>query len=109
MAPLECRRDIAMLGLIHRTALGKGPPQFQQFFVKDKAGHLIDPRDQYSGRLLDRSALGLVRHYNRLTEECKRCPSVKTFQKQLQDILKSRAKSGDPDWKCTFSPRKAMR
>ena len=32
LAPLPTRRDIAMLGLIHRTALGKGPEQFQEFF-----------------------------------------------------------------------------
>ena len=32
LAPLRCRRDIAMLGLIHRTTLGQGPPHFQQWF-----------------------------------------------------------------------------
>ena len=47
LAPLECRRDMAMLGFIHRIALGKGPPPFQQFFVKDNSGCLIDPRDQH--------------------------------------------------------------
>ena len=26
LAPLQTRRDIAMLGLIHRTVLGLGPP-----------------------------------------------------------------------------------
>ena len=32
LAPLATRRDIAMLGLIHRTILGKGPSQFNAFF-----------------------------------------------------------------------------
>ena len=32
LAPLACRRDIAMLGVIHRCVLGKGPPHFQDFF-----------------------------------------------------------------------------
>ena len=32
LAPLATRRDIAMLGLIHRTVLGKGPEQFKHFF-----------------------------------------------------------------------------
>ena len=32
LAPLATRRDMAMLGLIHRTALNKGPVQFKQFF-----------------------------------------------------------------------------
>ena len=32
LAPLSTRRDIAMLGLVHRTVLGSGPPQFAKFF-----------------------------------------------------------------------------
>jgi len=31
LAPLAVRRDVAMLGVIHRTVLGKGPPQFSDF------------------------------------------------------------------------------
>ena len=31
LAPLQSRRDMAMLGLLHRTALGKGPEHFQAF------------------------------------------------------------------------------
>ena len=33
-APLESRRDIAMLGLIHRTVLGGGPKHFQEHFKR---------------------------------------------------------------------------
>ena len=32
LAPLQTRRDMAMLGLIHRTVLGLGPSQFAQYF-----------------------------------------------------------------------------
>ena len=32
LAPLSSRRDIAMLGVIHRAVLGEGPPQLRQFF-----------------------------------------------------------------------------
>ena len=32
LAPLESRRDIAMLGVIHRCGLGKGPEHFKAFF-----------------------------------------------------------------------------
>ena len=32
LAPLSTRRDVAMLGLIHRTQLGHGPSQFADFF-----------------------------------------------------------------------------
>ena len=31
LAPLLARRDIAMLGLIHRTVLGFGPKQFKLY------------------------------------------------------------------------------
>ena len=36
LAPLEVRRDIAMWGLIHRTALGEGPEQLQHFFQRGR-------------------------------------------------------------------------
>ena len=32
LAPLERRRDIAMLGLIHRCTLGNGPEHFRDFY-----------------------------------------------------------------------------
>ena len=32
LAPLETRRDIAILGVIHRAALREGPPQLWKFF-----------------------------------------------------------------------------
>ena len=31
LAPLSCRRDIAMLGVIHRSVLGLGPRHFRKF------------------------------------------------------------------------------
>ena len=31
LAPSECRRDMVMLGLIHRTVLGHGISQFHEF------------------------------------------------------------------------------
>ena len=34
MAPLDLRRDIAQLGLIHRTVLKKGPPHFKTLFPR---------------------------------------------------------------------------
>ena len=32
LAPLSTRRDIAMLGLVHRSARGRGPGHFAEFF-----------------------------------------------------------------------------
>ena len=39
LAPLSMRRDIAVLGLLHRSAIGHGPPQFHEFF-KRRSGSL---------------------------------------------------------------------
>ena len=38
LAPLSTRRDIALLGLIHRTVLGKGPNHFRNFFPGRRDG-----------------------------------------------------------------------
>ena len=36
LAPLASRRDIAMLGVIHRAVLGEGPPQLRELFKPDR-------------------------------------------------------------------------
>ena len=38
LAPLSMRRDIAMLGIIHRAALGDGPTQFREYFYRNASG-----------------------------------------------------------------------
>ena len=64
LAPLGVRRDISMPGLIHRTALGKGPAQFREFFKKDPCSiDLHDPRKDFNAPITKRSALGLVAVY----------------------------------------------
>ena len=46
LAPLAMRRDIAMLGVLHRAALGEGPPQLRQVFRRRSGGFmLVDPYD----------------------------------------------------------------
>ena len=35
LAPLSTRRDIDMLGILHRTMLGKGPNHFSGFFPRE--------------------------------------------------------------------------
>ena len=48
LAPLETRRDIAQLGVIHRAALRKGPNHLHNFFMRARSfsGHskqVFDP------------------------------------------------------------------
>ena len=119
LAPLSTRRDVAMLGLVHRTVLGLGPVQFEQFFrparhqtaVRTRAAYKRRSRqleDLLGSRFLEierRSALGLAGVYNLLPEEIVQAPSVSLFQSGLQDIVKERACSGIADWPETCSPR----
>ena len=94
LAPLQTRRDLALLGLIHRTVLGLGPVSFQKwFFFETKPGHnygtrlqeakhdkqLHDYLDGSHSELLRRSAFGLTHAYNSLEQEAVNCTSVSAF------------------------------
>ena len=116
--PLSCRRDMAMMGLLHRAALGKGPDHFKQFFKLSTAERhctrsgsgrhsrqLLDIRNEHFLEIERRSALGLVWVYNRLPDGIARHDTVKEFQRTLQLLLKDRLATGCTDWKTTLSPR----
>ena len=118
LAPLQSRRDMAMLGLLHRTALGKGPEHVQAFFKlpiaerhstrsgsKQHSRQILDIRKEHYLEIERRSALGLIWVYNRLPVAIVRRESVKEFQRALQILLKERLASGCADWIGTFSPR----
>ena len=104
-----------MLGVIHRSVLGKGPPHFAQFFVQEararrsaRAWHnkqLADPRDSHHLDILARSGLGLIRVYNLLPQAAVDLPSVSSFQRFLQDMMLQRANEGVAHWASTFCPR----
>jgi hypothetical protein len=106
LAPLTTRRDIAMLGLIHRTAMGKGPAQFKEFFKRDphtKALH--DPRNDSNAPITRRFALGLVAIYNLLPQSIRGSKTVSAFQRSLQECVVKFALAGYPQWAEVFSPR----
>ena len=121
LAPLATRRDVAMLGLIHRTVLGKGPEHFRNFFraakVSNKPGTRLQKKREQHGQQLEehragthlnvvrRSALGLTAVYNLLPARVVKLENVKDFQKASQELVKERATEGCSDWRLTFSPR----
>jgi uncharacterized protein YjiS (DUF1127 family) len=105
LAPLSSRRDMAMLGMIHRTMLGKGPAQFLQLFKKAADRKFEDPRSRLGGELVKRSAFGLVAIYNLLPHSCRQANTVKDFQQSIQQLIKERAEEGCQDWANTLSPR----
>ena len=88
LAPLRVRRDIALLGLIHRTVLGLDPKHFREFFSVDEhatreakgkhrfqliplALHESDFRLPGSrpAAYIEQSAFGLIPVYNKLPRE----------------------------------------
>ena len=112
LAPLATRRDMAMLGVVHRAALRKGPSHFWKFFQPERdATHLHWTRlagrrhsrhlkELRQGRFLEvfrRSALGLTAVYNLLPNDTVKESTVKDFQGKLRLLLVERATSGCED------------
>ena len=108
LAPFAVRRDIAMLGLIHRAVLGKGSDHFRAHFEVQPGRLVKDPRSQSGGNLLTRSALGLAAIYNLLPMTLRSPGTVSTFQAALQQVVKDRAADNCDDWASTYSPRLAL-
>ena len=121
LAPLQTRRDIAMLGLIHRTVLGRSPPHFSNWFFladcvppahntraqeKKHNKQLYDWLATRDTELLRRSALGLVRVYNKLPQEAVNKKTVKDFQSWLQKYVAEEAQKGTNDWQNLLNLRK---
>ena len=74
LAPLDIRRDIAQLGLIHRTVLNKGPPHFKEFFPRAHSmnGHFRCVHNRAYGCIagnIRHSIFNLIGCYNRLPLE----------------------------------------
>ena len=115
MAPLSVRRDIAILGLIHRTVIGAGPAQFSDFFMVEGHSpmpraprrhyrHLKDVCKVRSPDYLLHSALGGIRLYNLLPDAIISATTVAIFQRRLQKLVCARAHACE-DWRDSLSWR----
>ena len=107
LAPLCMRRDIALLGLLHRAAIGEGPLQFRTHFKRRPGSlRLFDSlENQNSSRLMKRSIWGLVPVYNKLGATLQ-CATVKDFQFMLQERAKRIVtKSLLANWEKLYCPR----
>ena len=117
LAPLMCRRDIAMFGIIHRTLIGEGPPIFRKHFrLQNSTNRRSDRLQRHrwqivtefsgnGGAVFRCSIFGLCSVYNLLTECVVEKLSVHEFQGALQELLKERAAQGQFRWQMMFSPR----
>ena len=129
-APLATIRDIAMLGLIHRCACGRGPRHFAEFFQLSSASgqeqssaqgkhsrqlgtwrqsmacdwwgrsHRPGPPDYFL-----RSVFGLVDVFNDLPADVGNLDDTSEFQGALQDMCKGVAAAGHQGWAGILSPR----
>ena len=101
-----CGRDVALLGVLHRAAIGHGPPQLRNLF-KRRYGSLtlIDRLENVRPSILiSRSIWGLVRVYFSLGGALE-CKEVKNFQMLLQAHAKRVAVKGLlPDWHTLYTP-----
>ena len=116
LAPLATRRHIALLGVIHRCVLEKGPPHFQSFFPRVEVHSYYQTRisEHFHGRriaefqathqpeLFRRSLFGAAPIYNILPPWVVFAGSVSVFQKRLQRLVRIRAEAGREDWQRTL-------
>ena len=110
-APPTLRRNIGLLGFLHKRVLGEchpalcqalpfGPPAIA---ARYHTKHL----ETFSGlvvshaRIYERSLYAYTRVYNRLPQTLADSPSVKSLQSRLTHLAKQRANAQD-DWRRCF-------
>ena len=103
LAQLRARRDIAMLGLLHRIALGKAPFSLRMLFPVQKTslrsyGWTTGARHSHQLRVFiepghsavsKQSLFGLAAVNNRVSPEIAETTSLNVFQRKLQHLLVS--------------------
>ena len=110
-APLELRRDIGILGFIHKRVLGECHPAIMSLLVfssqavawrhPKQLGTYLDNCNARHG-LYWRSLFVLVHVYNRLPDHVVASPSVQVFQARLTEAAKIRCAEEDPHWRRSF-------
>ena len=115
-APSILRRNIAILGLIHKRVLGLCHPTFEELLpwygqkvnIPRGFGHnkqLYDHRMEVTHQrsLFDKSIFGMIGFYNNLSQDLVDLPDVKSFQSALTNIAKDRCERRDSDWHLSFN------
>jgi len=117
-APPSLRRNIGILGLLHKRVLGIAHPIFNKLLPyhleifgslrqgehnKQLYGHGNEIHFQHG--LHRRSIFGMVHIYNRLPQEIVDCACVSSFQRELTLIARKKCEGGNPDWSFLFSGR----
>ena len=110
LAPLRLRRDIAVLGLLHRIQLGEAHNDFRTLFAADVHQHTAHTRrnvrrhnrqfHEIWGKTdyFNRSVFSAVRVYNVLPEYVVKANTVQAFQSLLTKDAKFACRSGLASW-----------
>ena len=117
LAPLETRRDIGMLGLLHRISLGLAPKLLADLFplAPDSRPRIGIPNQTRLHRTVQRhnrqfmerdghtdvfrrSVFGRVASYNLLPQSMVDMSSVKGFQRMLHLAVLRAARSNGENW-----------
>ena len=117
-APPSLRRNIGILGLLHKRVLGEAHPIFQKLLPfhadifnylrprehsKQLYCHILEVQRQQA--LHQRSIFGMVKVYNHLPQWLIDCSTVSSFQSHLTKLAREKCKKDEPDWKSMFSAR----
>ena len=111
LAPLSLRRDIGVLGFLHKRVFGHCHPalcDFLPFDVRHSTWHDKQLQSNLESviafhPMYHRSLWGAILIYNRLFQALFDSATVKDFQKQLTQIARSRCMQSAPDWQQSFS------
>ena len=117
-APPSLRRNIGVLGLLHKRVLGQCHPNFDHLLPwysarftearghghsKQLYGHWVEVSNCRG--LFSRSIFGMVDIYNNLPQHVVDASSVKCFQHYLIHIARTRCQQEDVAWSSSFCRR----
>ena len=117
-APPRLRRNIGMLGFLHKRVLGLSHPNIQKLLPfhadvfgslragehdKQLYGHILEVQQQQS--LHRRSVFGMVDVYNRLPQHVVNYPTISVFQRHLTLEARKLCQDGNSTWIHSFSCR----
>ena len=113
LAPLPSRRDMAMLGLLHRINLGMAPACLSEFIYRAHgpsfprslrapglrhSRQIHDVSDGSTSSLYERSIFGLIYTYNCLPQFVVDSVKIPISQRHLQRCLKHAANDNISEW-----------
>jgi hypothetical protein len=114
-APPSLRRNVGVLGLLHKRVIGKCHPTFERLFpwladrfpgfrthahTKQLYGHSSEITSHQA--IFNRSIFAMCDIYNDLPQNVVDADCVSSFQHMLMQTVRLRCQSNDADWASSF-------